>query len=103
MLGLGDIVKLLERWDVWRRIEAAPGRIDALEERVAALEAELKRRPAVEACTKCGHEPFKVTDVQPHPSLGDVGVQERVHACDACGHTETRTFDPLGRMGPKKR
>ncbi len=45
MVTLDNIRSILKSWDVWKRIEAAPSRIDELEMRVAALEAKLKRAP----------------------------------------------------------
>jgi hypothetical protein len=43
MVGLGDIVDLLKRWDRWRRIDETPERVDALEKRITELEARLQR------------------------------------------------------------
>ncbi len=37
MVTLDNIRDILKSWDVWKRIEVAPNRIDALEVRVAAL------------------------------------------------------------------
>lgn len=34
MAVLSELTELLRRWDVWKRVEAAPSRIDALEKRV---------------------------------------------------------------------
>lgn len=50
MAVISEITELLRRWDVWRRVEAAPDRIDDLERRVAELEvkiaAGLHQKPA---------------------------------------------------------
>ncbi len=33
-----DVMKHLERWEVWKRVSATPDRVDALEKRVIELE-----------------------------------------------------------------
>lgn len=43
MTVLAEITELLRRWDVWKRVEEAPARIDALEKRIAELESRLQR------------------------------------------------------------
>jgi hypothetical protein len=64
MAVLSEITELLKRWDVWRRVEEAPNRIDALEKRVAKLETLLLRSPG-EACPKCGTRHFRVEEATP--------------------------------------
>lgn len=90
MAVLSELVELLKRWDVWKRIEATPDRIDALEKKMAALEARLQRAPG-EACPKCGALDFRVESTTPHPDLGDMGVSIRQCKCGACGFGEQRT------------
>src|SRR5579872_7613456 len=98
MAVLGELVELLKRWDVWKRLEATPDRVDALEARIAALEAEVAKRPALAACPLCQGE-FKVTDVSQHGTFGRLGVQNRTMKCVSCGHTEVRMHDPMSRVG----
>ena len=54
MAALDNVVELLRRMDWWKRVEAAPDRIDGLEKRVAVLEKRLERAPG-EACPRAGH------------------------------------------------
>ena len=58
MTVLSEVTELLRRWDVWKRVEAAPERIDELERRLVNLESKLKRAPG-EACPKCGALEFR--------------------------------------------
>jgi hypothetical protein len=101
MSTIGDLTKLLEQIPIWKRINALPAQIDALAARVSSLEEELTKRPSLEQCPICGAGNMKVTSVHEHPTLGDVGIQERTLKCDnaACNHTERRIHDPMGRMG----
>jgi hypothetical protein len=45
MAVLSEITDLLRHWDIWKRVEEAPGRVDALEKRVTELESRLQRAP----------------------------------------------------------
>jgi|NGEPerStandDraft_6_1074524.scaffolds.fasta_scaffold21736_3 hypothetical protein len=103
MSTLGDIVSLLEKIPIWKRLKTLPEQFDALQARVAVLESEIAKRPSLEQCPICNSGNLKVTAVSPHPTLGSVGVQERLMTCDnpACGHKEKRLHDPVGRMGKK--
>jgi predicted nucleic-acid-binding Zn-ribbon protein len=88
MAVLAEITELLRRWDVWKRVEAAPGRIDALERRLAELESRLQRAPG-EACPKCGALEFRTEKLTPTKGhFSALGAQDRHMKCGACGHTE---------------
>jgi hypothetical protein len=95
MAVIGEITELLRRWNVWKRVEGAPERIDALERRVAELEAKLASRPLAEACPICETGEMKVKAVKAHPTFG-VTLQ-----CNACGHSEEQMHDPTSRTGRK--
>jgi ribosomal protein S27AE len=96
MVGVTDIVELLKRWDRWRRIDEAPERIDALEKRIAELEAKLQRAPGA-ACPKCGELDFRTDRTAPGGGLLGglgMGIVDRKMKCGSCGHTETRRETP---------
>jgi hypothetical protein len=101
MSAIGDLVKLLDQIPIWRRINALPEQIEALQRRVQALEDEIKKRPAGERCPICEEGRLKVAKVEKHFQLGDLGIQMRTMKCDnpTCAHTEERIHDPSGRMG----
>ena len=95
MSAVSDIIALLDRWPRWKAVTEAPDRIEALEKRVADLEAKLSAKPVQPsgpACPICG-EPMKTTSVQKDPLLGVAGVQQHRLQC-VCGHTETRQVSP---------
>jgi hypothetical protein len=89
MAVLGEIVELLKRWDVWKRVEAAPDRVDALERRIMELEAKFGRAPG-EACPKCGALDFRVESTGPHPAFADLGKRLHKMKCGACGFTDEK-------------
>ncbi len=91
MAVLSEITELLRRWDVWRRVEEAPNRVDDLELRVAELEKALERCPA-DGCPYCGARAFRL-------KLQDSHGTREVWACQECGkEKEIKTPGP-GRAG----
>lgn len=99
MAVLAEITELLRRWDVWKRVEAAPDRVDALEKRIGNLEARLARAPG-EACPSCGALDFRVKNskVHPHPMIGKVGGRLHEMECGSCGFKDEKTITPnLGK------
>jgi len=99
MVVVGDIVELLKRWDRWRRIDETPERVDALEKRIAELEAKLQRAPGT-ACPKCGQLEFRTESTTPGggPLRGlGMGIVDRNLKCGNCGYTETRHETPNNR------
>ena len=93
MAVLGEIVELLKRWDVWKKVEEAPSRIDALEARVAALESRVQHKPG-EACPKCGALAYRVDRTEPHNVFGDMGGRIHHMKCQDCGFTDERLVVP---------
>lgn len=93
MAVVSDILKLLETWPAWARLKAAPDRVDALEKRVAALEAALAQRPARDACPKCGGA-LAIDGDKPHPMFGVMGVRVRSLRCAACGFATEKELKP---------
>jgi hypothetical protein len=85
MAILSEITEMLRRWDVWKRVEAAPDRIDELEKRVAALE----QRPNLPLCEKCGVGYMRldraVAPSGPFSVFEGTGMQIKIYKCDKCG------------------
>jgi multidrug resistance efflux pump len=92
----GDILAILDKIPIWKKVQEAPARIDALEKRIAELEAKLARAPG-EACPKCGELEFRTVKTAAHPQLGVAGAVNRFLKCGACAHTETRLETPKTR------
>jgi hypothetical protein len=91
MVGVGDIVELLKRWDRFKRIDETPERVDALEARVAELERRLQRAPG-EACPHCGAFEYRVERTEPAQGpFATLGVRIRHTKCGACGFSDQIT------------
>lgn len=99
-----DIMRVLEGVEGWREIQAAPARINALERRVAQLEAALKTRRApqpADLCPRCNVGTLRIVSEGPAPMHAQrlSGMRRRALACSdaTCGHA----IDQLIRVGKR--
>lgn len=90
---LEELNDLLDRIPLWKRLSAMPAKVQAMEDRIAALEAQLTGRPGA-LCPICNAAEFKRTASRPHPQFGFAGIKLDSYSCAACGHTEDRERDP---------
>jgi len=93
MFALKDILELLDRWPSWKKIQAAPSQIEALEQRLSQLENRLARCPG-EACPRCGELSYRTSSSKPHHAMGHVGVNVHTMKCEKCGFTEDKIITP---------
>ncbi len=89
-----DVMKALDRIPGWKRISDAPRQIDALEQRVAALEARLT--PAAgDQCPRCREMAFRLIETVPaDPPWNTLGVRVDVLRCSACRYEDRRERTP---------
>lgn len=94
MISLGDITKLLEQIPTWKKLKVLPGRVDALSERMDALERQLRDKPSKAlTCPQCEHSPVKVLEVVDDPDFGPEIKYRRVE-CPECGYQGTLPYEP---------
>jgi hypothetical protein len=93
MAVLGELVEILKRWDVWKRVEEGPARIDELEKRVAELEQRLQRAPG-ETCPKCGALAYRVDRAERHLAFGNMGGRIHHMKCQDCGFADEKVILP---------
>ena len=53
MFGLQNLIALLDRWDVWKRIKSSADQVPELAERITALEDRLEGKGGNQ-CPQCG-------------------------------------------------
>ena len=65
---------------------------------IAELKRKLEAAKSGESCPVCGEGRLKTERVVPHPTFGDLGVQEKHLSCEnpECKHSEQRMYDPMG-------
>lgn len=86
---LEDVMKTLERIPVWKRLTALPNEVEALQKRVAALEAKLGPKTGQE-CPQCGEMAMKLMSSKPHPEFAFAGAKRDTLRCEDCGFQEDR-------------
>lgn len=93
---LEELNDLLDRLPLWKRLASAPDRLQALEQRVAALEAQLAGKPGA-LCPICNAPGFSRTSSREHPTFAFAGLKLDSYACATCGHSEERERDESAR------
>lgn len=91
---LEDVIKALERVPGWKRISGLPSEVDALRQRVAALEARLTPTTG-DMCPRCRAMTFKLAQSRPDPGpFGALGAMQDVHRCSSCHYERIDNRDP---------
>lgn len=96
---LPTLLSTLDKWTEWARIREAPTRIDALEERLAALESKSnasaqplltnQTRAPGRACPACGEYAMRRTNVSLDSTRSDVpNAKLETWSCTGCGDTD---------------
>jgi hypothetical protein len=85
---LDDIMKTLDRWEVWREIQALPEKWLALEKRVADTEEKLGSKWPPDVCKFCGERAARLIWAEPGHSKG---YKREDWRCAKCSATEMRS------------
>lgn len=96
-ISVSDILKLLDKAPEWLGLKRLAPRLDALEKRVAELEAKLAGRVTASALCPMCRAAMDTVAVVPDPTFGMFGMQRHTLRCTACGHEESRQVDPKAR------
>ncbi len=85
MATFEELIALLERTHLWKRLTELPARFAALEQRVLLMEDRIAS-DAPTPCTVCGSPGFELVRADPDPFLGGMGLITNVRKCTICGH-----------------
>ena len=90
MLGLKDLLAVLERWDTWKRMRETPDRLDAMERRVAVIEEKLDGPWPPDICKVCGERALRLM----RSVAKTTGNTVQYWGCERCRETEQRAIKP---------
>lgn len=82
---IDDVMKALDRWEVWRDVQALPAKQIALEKRVAKLEDLLAGKAPADYCRHCGKRAARY-----QRTVGSAGAKMEVWKCEECSWTDKR-------------
>ena len=83
---IDDIIKALDRWEVWRDVQALPAKQIALEKRVAELVSLLAGKAPADYCRHCGERAARY-----QRTVGSAGDRMEVWKCEGCNWIDKRT------------
>jgi hypothetical protein len=82
MFSLKDLTELLDKMPIWRRMKAAPDRIDELEKRLKGIEDRMSGTG--ELCPYCKQPTLELIEIRPHAIFGDAGLKKHIYKCNNC-------------------
>ena len=86
-----DIIAILDKVPLWKQLKELPGKVEALEKRVAELEG--APESTGEMCPRCKRDTFELISTEPDPVFGQMGVQQRLYQCSSCAFEERKSVD----------
>ena len=84
--------KVFESWKQCQHMWAAPGKLEALQRRVAELEERLGSKRSPDVCQACGERQVRLSWSAPGSTRTLI---YQAWSCKACGFVETRYVQPL--------
>lgn len=86
MFSLKDLIALLDKWPVWKRISQTPERIDKLEERIMKLENRLSG--SGDKCPKCKQMTLELVNMKVIEPI--LNLKTYYYTCSNCGFNEEK-------------
>jgi hypothetical protein len=90
---LEDMLKALDRVEIWKDLQNTPKRLTELERRVAELEEKLGGKWPADYCKFCGARAVRLA----HMFGPNNGQMEEQWECSECKNAETRIIAPARR------
>ncbi len=95
-LKIADLIETLA--DTKIALSEAKEAISEKDAEIAKLLRTIEDAKSGDICPVCQSGRLRTERVSPHPSFGEVGIQEKHLRCDnsSCGHAERRMHNPSG-------
>jgi len=85
-----NILALLERIPVWKKLIDLPKRVDDIDRKIVDIENKLSSSSEIK-CPACGEYKYFVVSSIKDKNMGDMGTVTRKYKCKACGFSEDKT------------
>jgi hypothetical protein len=92
MGAIDDIMKVLDRTAIWRRLQQIPSETDELKARVSALEEKLTGKWPPDVCRFCGERTARFN--QATNCVDRYGFLHEFYKCESCLKTDERLRKP---------
>jgi hypothetical protein len=91
MSVIDDVLKVLDRIPIWKRLQEVPSEVDDLKRRIAELEEKLGGKWPADVCRFCGERAVRL-----HVTLGpdEKGYMHENWHCSNCNNTDVRLVKP---------
>ncbi len=87
MAALDNVLSILDKFPVWRRMKEAPEKLDALERRVTTPEEKLGDTWPADVCRFCGNRAARLHESR---RANDRGIIHESWQCEECGKCDER-------------
>jgi hypothetical protein len=88
MSVIDDVLKVLDRIPIWKRLQEVPSEVDELKAKVAALEEKLGGKWPADVCRFCGERAARLGDSR--WTMKDMVKED--WDCAECGSTDSRYY-----------
>ena len=87
MGAIEDVMKVLDRIPIWKRLGEVPAEVDDLKRRVAELEEKLNGKWPADVCRYCGERAVRLSDTR---GPNTQGIFTEYWDCASCGQSDRR-------------
>lgn len=84
---LDDVLKVLDRIPIWKRLQNLPSEVDGLRTRVDELESKLGGKWPPDVCRYCGERALRLASTYGPTAKGKMQEEWK---CNSCGQYDTR-------------
>lgn len=97
MISIGDVLKIFDSVEKWRKLATLPKEVEALTARIAELERKLAHKDPL-ACRECGHVPVAIETKRWESATLRTAMQTVRRICPSCGRIDGRD-EEIGGTG----
>jgi hypothetical protein len=86
---LEDVLNVLDRVPIWKRLKQVPAEVDEIKERIIALEDRLGSKWPADVCRFCGERAARLSSSR---AANDKGIVTEYWHCEKCQESDLRSY-----------